>query len=257
MQFRPNRFEVLPIIVKNLLIINALVFLAQKTLGSQLPFSLEDKFALHTWQSQLFQPWQLITHMFMHGDFWHLAFNMLPLWMLGSTLETLWGPKRFLTFYIICGLGAAFCHMGVLYYENAIMINDFKALGNYAADNNLAVQNFIEKNIPTLQSVPVNYDVASQILEAKLNVGTLGASGAVFGCLTAFAYLFPNTVFLIYYVLPLKAKWAIPGYILIELFSAVRNSAGDNIAHVAHLGGALVGFLMVYFWNKNNRKTFY
>ncbi len=254
MQFRPNRFQVLPIVVKNLLIINALVFLAQKTLATQLPFSIDDTFALHTWQSQLFQPWQLITHMFMHGDFWHLAFNMLPLWMLGCTLETLWGPKRFLTFYIICGLGAAFCHLGVLYFENATMIQNFKAL---SPENSIGISNFIAKYIPGAQSVPADYNIASQIVEANINQATLGASGAVFGVLTAFAYLFPNTVFLIYYVIPLKAKWAIPGYIFIELVSAVRNSAGDNIAHVAHLGGALVGFLLVYTWNKTNRKTFY
>ena len=231
-QFKPNRFEVLPIVIKNLLIINALVFLAQVTLGKQLPFSLDDTFALHTWQSQLFQPWQLITHMFMHGDFMHLLFNMLPLWMLGCTLETLWGPKRFLTFYIICGLGAAFCHMLVLYFESEHLIKMFQLL-NYQDQ---------EANKTAFNSI--------------LNQGTLGASGAVFGVLVGFAYLFPNTVFLIYYIIPLKAKWAIPGYIVIELFSAVRNSAGDNIAHVAHLGGALVGFLLVYFWNKTNRKTF-
>ena len=233
MQFRPNRFEVLPIIIKNLLIINALVFLAQTTLSKQLPISLEDTFALHTWQSQLFQPWQLITHMFMHGDFWHLAFNMLALWMLGSTLETLWGPKRFLTFYIICGLGAAFCHLTVLYFESAHLIKMFQSLPYSDQEYNRAAVNSI------------------------LNQATLGASGAVFGCAVAFAYLFPNTIFLIGFIFPLKAKWAIPGYILLELISAVRNSAGDNIAHVAHLGGALVGFLLVYFWNKNNKKTFY
>ena len=229
-------------------------FLAQKTLGTQLPISLEDTFALHTWQSQLFQPWQLITHMFMHGDFWHLAFNMLALWMLGSTLETLWGPKRFLTFYIICGLGAAFCHLTVLYIESNTVINSFKAL---TATDTIAIQIFIQKYIPVQQPVPVTYEIASQVLELRLNQATLGASGAVFGCAVAFAYLFPNTIFLISFIIPLKAKWAIPGYILLELVSAVRNSAGDNIAHVAHLGGAVVGFLLVYFWNKNNRKTFY
>jgi membrane associated rhomboid family serine protease len=233
MDFRPNRFEVLPIIVKNLLIINALVFLAQTTLSKQLPISLEDTFALHTWQSQLFQPWQLITHMFVHGDFWHLLFNMFALWMFGSTLETLWGPKRFLTFYIICGLGAAFCHLTVLYIESEQLIKMFQSLP-YAEQ---------EYNRNAVNSI--------------LNQATLGASGAIFGCLTAFAYLFPNTVFLIYGIIPLKAKWALPAYILFELFSAFKNSAGDNVAHFAHLGGALVGFLLVYFWNKNNKKTFY
>ncbi len=254
MQFRPNRFEVLPIIVKNLLIINALVYLAQWVLADKLPFSINDTFALHTWQSQLFKPWQLVTHMFMHGDFWHLVLNMLPLWMLGSTLETLWGPKKFLAFYIVCGLGAAFCHLTVLYFENNAMINAFKAL---SAENTGSIELFIRKYLNTTAAVPINYEVASQVVELNLNQATLGASGAVFGCATAFAYLFPNTVFLIYYIIPLKAKWAIPGYIAFELFSAVRSSAGDNIAHFAHLGGALVGFLLVYFWNKNNRKTFY
>lgn len=254
MEFRPNRFQVLPIVVKNLLIINALVFLAQKTLGTQLPFSIDDTFALHTWQSQLFKPWQLITHMFMHGDFWHLAFNMLPLWMLGCTLETLWGPKRFLIFYIICGFGAAFCHLGILYFENAVMIHNLQIL---SPQDSIGISNFITKYIPNAQAVPNDYSIASQIVEANINQATVGASGAVFGVLVAFAYLFPNTVFLIYYVIPLKAKWAIPGYIVIELVSAVRNSAGDNIAHAAHLGGALVGFLLVYTWNKTNRKTFY
>ena len=102
------------------------------------------------------------------------------------------------------------------------------------------------------------YSIDSPEYQALMSSpGMVGASGAVFGILGAFAYLFPNTEFLIYYVIPIKAKWAIPGYILIELFSAVRNSAGDNIAHAAHLGGALVGFLLVYSWNKTNRKTFY
>lgn len=252
MQFRPNRFEVLPIVVKNLLIINVLVFIAQQMLGKQ--FTINEWFALHTWQSQLFKPWQLITHMFMHGDFWHLLFNMFALWMFGSTLENLWGSKKFIGFYIVCGLGAAFCHLGVLYFENQMMINAFNALN---VENSVTLEQFILKYNTVFREVPLSYDGASNILEARLNQATLGASGAIFGCLTAFAYLFPNTVFLIYGIIPLKAKWALPGYIVFELFSAVKNSAGDNVAHIAHLGGALVGFLLVYFWNKNNRRTFY
>jgi membrane associated rhomboid family serine protease len=252
MQFRPNRFEVLPIVVKNLLIINVLVFLAQQMLGKQ--FQINDWFALHTWQSQLFKPWQLITHMFMHGDFWHLLFNMFALWMFGSTLENLWGTKKFIGFYVVCGLGAAACHLSVLYIENSMMINAFEALSPQNANG---IESFITRYIPIAQNVPNDYAVASEIVEITLNQATLGASGAIFGCLTAFAYLFPNTVFLIYGIIPLKAKWALPGYIVFELFSAVKNSAGDNVAHIAHLGGALVGFLLVYFWNKNNRRTFY
>jgi membrane associated rhomboid family serine protease len=107
-QFRPTRFEVLPTIVKNLLIINGLLFLAQNTFaGPTSTFSFEDYLALHAWQSELFKPWQLITHMFLHGDFGHIFGNMLALWMFGSILENLWGPKRFLLFYLLCGVGAS------------------------------------------------------------------------------------------------------------------------------------------------------
>src|SRR6476620_11190679 len=115
-EFRPSRFQILPTIIKNLLIINVLVFLAQITIGPAM--SLEDTFALHTWQSPYFKPWQFLTHMFMHGGWDHLFFNMFALWMFGSTLENVWGPKRFLFFYIMCGLGAALLHLFTLYIQN-------------------------------------------------------------------------------------------------------------------------------------------
>jgi membrane associated rhomboid family serine protease len=232
-QFRPSRFEILPPVVKNLIIINALVFLAQNTIKDTPYGSMEDLFALHTWQSELFKPWQFITHMFMHGGFSHILFNMFALWMFGSILENIWGQKRFLTFYFICGLGAALCHMIFLYFENQDLIELFNSLDRYT-------QLGVEQNF---------YD--------RLNSATVGASGAVFGCLVAFAYLFPNTYLYLYFFVPVKAKWFVAGYILIELFSTFRNSAGDNVAHLAHLGGALFGFLLVYTWNKRNRRTFY
>lgn len=127
-EFRPSSFQILPTIIKNLLIINVLVFLARQTFGQSEAFNLDDLLALHTWQSDLFRPWQFITHLFMHGSWMHLFGNMFALWMFGSILENLWGPKRFLTFYIVCGLGAALCHMIVLYIENANMISDYNAL---------------------------------------------------------------------------------------------------------------------------------
>src|SRR5438874_206914 len=126
-EFRPSRFQILPTIVKNLIIINVLVFLAQSILPHT-SVSLEDIFALHTWQSSLFKPWQLITHLFMHGGWDHLFFNMFALWMFGSILENVWGPKRFLTFYIISGLGAALCHMAVLYFETQHMLKEFYSM---------------------------------------------------------------------------------------------------------------------------------
>jgi membrane associated rhomboid family serine protease len=230
-QFRPSRFEILPPAIKNLLIINGLVFLAQISIGNK--FNIDDIFALHTWQSPFFKPWQFFTHLFMHGNFSHLFSNMFALWMFGSVLENVWGPKRFVIFYMVCGLGAALFHMGVLYYETEQAIKAFNVASyqqQYLLQENIAI---------------------------KLREATLGASGAVFGCLAAFGYLFPNTYIYIYFLLPLKAKWFVMIYAGFELVQAVENSAGDNVAHVAHLGGALVGIILVYYWNKTNKKTFY
>jgi len=121
----------------------------------------------------------------------------------------------------------------------------------------IRLQSFIEKFTPVDRPLPLDIQTANGILNARLNEGTIGASGAVFGCLAAFGYLFPNTYIYLYFFLPIKAKWFVIGYAAVELYSAVKNSAGDNVAHIAHLGGALVGVLLVYFWNKNSRKTFF
>jgi membrane associated rhomboid family serine protease len=250
-QFRPSRFQILPTIVKNLLIINGLVFLAQYSLASKVTISLEDSFALHTWQSPLFKPWQFITHMFMHGNFQHLLSNMFALWMFGSMLENVWGAKKFLFFYLICGLGAALCHMTVLYVETEHMIKAYNALTS-ARVSDFEIQNFLVKYPRTLGD-----NSLQEVFNSHLNEATVGASGAVFGCLAAFAYLFPNTEIYVYFLLPIKAKWFVLLYAAFELVAGISNSAGDNVAHFAHLGGALVGFILVFFWNKTNRKTFY
>lgn len=251
-EFRPGRFQILPTIVKNLLIINVLVFLAQQVLP-QTGIDLEDWFALHTFQSPLFKPWQFLTHMFMHGGWDHIFFNMFALWMFGSILENVWGPKRFLTFYLVSGLGAALLHMIVLYFNTQHMITDYHAIST----QNDAIA-FLTKYPPERR---IRTEDITTVLNASfqdhLNESTLGASGAVFGCLAAFGYLFPNTYIYLYFFLPIKAKWFVLGYAGLELYSAIQNSAGDNVAHFAHLGGAIAGFLMVYFWNKTNRKTFY
>ncbi len=272
-EFRPGRFQILPTVIKNLLIINVLIYLAQVSFA-QSSFSLENNFALHTWQSSMFQPWQFITHMFMHGGWDHLFFNMFALWMFGSVLENLWGPKRFLTFYIICGLGAALGHMIALYVGTNNLLNDYMALqqnlsvtefAKFSAEHDLSILNSRSyEMIDMWQQNPTNLSLAENVLHitnayvnAKLNEPTIGASGAVFGCLAAFGYLFPNTYLYIYFLFPIKAKWFVIIYAALELFTAIKNSAGDNVAHIAHLGGALVGFALVYFWNKNNRKKFY
>lgn len=276
-EIRPGRFEILPLIIKNLLIINGLVFLAQNTFESNWGTYIEQTFALHSWSSPLFKPWQLITHMFMHGDFGHLVGNMFALWMFGSVLENLWGAKRFFTFYMVCGLGAAFIHLLFLYYEIAPLTKDMLALKQAASDSSLAadaIEHFIRKYnlyldmnpeammaLEAHQNNPELIEAFTKVLQNyyldRLNTATLGASGAVFGVLAGFVYLFPNTYIYLYFFVPVKAKWLGLIYFGYEVFFALRNSAGDNIARWAHIGGALVGLLIVLTWNKNNKKTFY
>ncbi|MDI9357930.1 MAG: rhomboid family intramembrane serine protease [Phycisphaerales bacterium] len=222
-EYRPSSFQILPLIVKNLLIINGLIFLAQRTFGDS--SFIEDTFALHTIQSPLFRPWQLVTYMFLHANFMHILSNMFVLWMFGSILEKFWGARSFLEFYLLCGLGAGICNLIVLYYEAQAAVN-----GN------------------------LDYGTVWQLK----NGVTIGASGAIFGCLVAFAYLFPNTYIYLYFFIPVKAKWLILAYAIFEFWMAMEgSSAGDNIAHAAHLGGALVGLLLVIFRNRRNRDNFY
>lgn len=274
--FRPNRFQVLPFIIKNLLIINGLFYLAEKMLVNQSWINMEDSFALHYVGSSLFKPWQFITHMFMHDpdNFMHLLGNMFALWMFGSILENAWGPKRFLIFYLVCGLGAAALHMVFLWYDFNNLQQAFIAFKTHLTyDKFLHLYNKynLATRLPTATELldywnanpkdnnigNVAIDVLNKYVQAQLNEPTLGASGAVFGVLTAFAYLFPNTYLYVYFLVPIKAKWVILIYIAMELFFALRNTAGDNVARWAHLGGALVGFIIVYIWNKTNRKRFY
>lgn len=276
-EFRPSRFEILPIIVKNLLIINGLFYLAQVTFskGAVPIFSFEDTLALHAWQSDLFKPWQLITHMFLHGDFYHILGNMFALWMFGSILENVWGAKRFLTFYLICGLGAALIHLLFLSYELTPIMKDYAlvlqqqndpmafvdAMTSFGRKYNMG---FNEEVLVFLKADPSNTLMTNKVLDAvttyynnRINTATLGASGAVFGILAAFVYLFPNTYIYLYFLIPVKAKWLGLLYFSYELFFALQNSAGDNVARWAHIGGAIVGLLIVITWNKTNKKTLY
>lgn len=167
---------------------------------------------------------------------------MFALWMFGSVLENLWGSKRFLTFYIICGLGAALIHLLFLNYEISGLMRDYNALVNQHAQGEISIGEF--------NRVTSYYNL-------KLNTATLGASGAVFGVLAAFVYLFPNTYIYLYFLVPIKAKWLGLGYFAFEVFYALKNSAGDNVARWAHIGGAIVGLILVLTWNKTNRKSFF
>jgi len=276
-QIRPGRFEVLPSVIKNLIIINGLVLLAQYTAEMwQADGWVTNFFALHNVQSPYFKPHQLITHLFMHGDFFHFFFNMFALWMFGNLLENLWGPKRFLIFYFLCGLGAAALHLTTLTLEYHALqkeVAGFLArstpteLALFLQDNPSVYRLFSGLDISVLlnswSQAPndVNYIDQAQTLvrefeQLSLNKPTVGASGAVFGALAAFGFLFPNTYIYIYFFFPIKAKWFVLLYAGAELWMGIRNSGG-NVAHFAHLGGALIGFLLVLYWNKKNRQTFY
>ena len=225
-----NSFQRTTPIVLNLIIINVLVYFAQVMFNGNDPLSrVTDLFALHHYKSTEFRPYQVITHMFMHGGLFHLLFNMLALWMFGTTIEKVWGPKRFLIFYLICGIGAAFTQLGSYAFDY------------YAIDNaRLSAQDFLQ-----YQTI------------LRMNA-TVGASGAIMGVLVAFGYLFPNTqLFIMPIPFPIKAKWAIMGIIAIDVFGGFSKIPGDNIAHFAHIGGALIGFIIVLYWNKTNKRTFY
>jgi len=231
--FRPTRVDPFPPVIKNLIIINALVYIAQLMLDKQ--FDLTAKLGLWPVESSHFNPYQVFTHMFTHSPqiIFHILFNMFTLWMFGRVLENVWGAKRFLFFYLACGIGAALAHLAVDYfqYKEVIMaIKDLDLQGRTELANKL-------RDMP---------------------VYAVGASGAVMGVMAAFAYLFPNTeLYIMLIPIPVKAKWAILGLIAIDLFGGITPTRGDNIAHFAHLGGALTGFIIVLIWNKTNRRTLY
>jgi membrane associated rhomboid family serine protease len=268
-EYRPGGFQQLPSIVKNLIIINALVFLFQYALESR-GVNVNDMFALHYWQSPMFRWWQLFTHMFMHGSVAHIFFNMFALWMFGRILENVWGPQRFLIFYLVCGLGAALCHLGVLTFEytrlhSAIMA--YQEQPGLTAFLDLLKKFHIGVNPDPLRQWSLDPNAPDRISESvdflikyyrdAINEPTIGASGAVFGLLFAFGYLFPNTLLYLYFAVPVKAKWFVAGYALIELFSGVQNSAGDNVAHFAHLGGMLFAFIMLRLWKSRRSNDYF
>jgi len=225
-----NSFQRTTPVVLNLIIINVLVYFAQMAFGGDSQLNqVNDLFALHHYKSEYFRPYQVVTYMFMHGGFFHLLFNMFALWMFGTNVERVWGPKRFLIFYLICGLGSAFAQMG-----------------SYAFD------------FWDIDHAEIGVDLYNQYQTAMQLGCTVGASGAIMGVLAAFGYLFPNTQLIIFPIpIPIKAKWAIMGIIALDVFGGISRIPGDHIAHFAHIGGALIGLLIVWTWNRTNKKTFY
>ena len=230
-QYQPRGFNFLPPVVKNLLILNGLFFLATYAAGIAFQIDLNKYLSLHYFKSPDFGAWQYITYMFMHdtGGLGHIFFNMFALWMFGNALENLWGAKRFLIFYLFTGIGAAFIQTCVNYYEIAS----------------------IENTIATFYGDPPQ--VLLNVLQSRLNGITLGASGAVFGILVAFGMTFPDTLLYLYFLVPVKAKWAVIGYASLELIFGI-SGVQSGVAHFAHLGGALFGFLLIMYWRKHPPK---
>ncbi len=242
--FRPS-INTIPPVVKNLVIINALMLLATYILQMK-GIDLTNTLGLHYIESPDFKPYQFVTHMFMHGGIMHLVFNMFALWMFGRVLESVWGPKRFFIYYFATGLGAAVFYTFVNYLE----------FHYYAAKMNPQdVQAVFSQGAELLQQGQ-NWVGPAGKLNMILNTPTVGASGAVFGILLGFGMLFPNTeLMLLFPPIPIKAKYFVAGYGAIELFSGITGM-GANIAHFAHLGGMLFGFFMIKYWNRNTRNFY-
>lgn len=245
--YRSSGFMNLPPVVKNLIIINALMLLAYYTFGSVFNINLNRELGFYFFASNHFEPYQVVTHMFMHGGIAHLFFNMFALFMFGRVLEAVWGPKRFFIYYMVTGLGAMLIHALVNYIH-------FISL-----KNNISPEQFqivIDRGYQALMNNQNFRNEAMAQLNLILNIPTVGASGAVFGVLLAFGMLFPNTqLMLLFPPIPIKAKYFVIFYGILELWLGVTQP-GSNIAHFAHLGGMLFGFILIKLWNSQRNKFY-
>jgi len=269
-QYQTSPFS-MPPVVKNLILINIVMLVAKYALKN-IGIDLDDLLGLHYIGSPLFRPWQFVTHLFMHGDFWHLLFNMFALYMFGKVLEMVWGSQRFLIYFFVTGLGAAALHSYVTYLEISHLQKSVAAFVNTPSPDLLAA--FIKSNLshpatwvadfvnswsvdPNNQShIQQGTDIVQRVLAERIDVATVGASGAVFGVLLAFGYLFPNTeLMFIFPPVPIKAKYFVIGYGAVELYLGVTQS-NSNIAHFAHLGGMLFGFILLKYWDQHSKKLY-
>ena len=245
--YNPSPFANIPPVVKNLLIINVIFFIAMHLFAQGGTYPLVRYLAVYYFDSPNFNIWQVVTYMFMHspGSLFHIMFNMFALFSFGPSLEYTFGSKRFLNFYLLTGLGALVLQMAVqaieVYGITGSVLNPNAVSIDYAV-------NMARLNINGLDPE------AGQKLLGIYTTPMLGASGAIFGVLIAFGMLFPNAELMVFLIpVPIKAKYLIPGYILLELFLGVKQFSGDSVAHFAHLGGALFGFLLIKFWGINRR----
>jgi membrane associated rhomboid family serine protease len=237
----------LPPVVKNIILINVLMLLVDFAAKSVFGVDLTMILGLYFPKSDQFMPLQIVTHMFMHGGFWHIFFNMYALYIFGQVLENVWGPKRFFIYYIICGLGAALTHETVIAFQYAHLAQSL---------NPDSLQTVLNEGTALFRERQLFTDPDMQRLQLLLNTPTVGASGAIFGVLLAFGVLFPNTqLMLLFPPIPIKAKYFVLAYGGIELYMAVTQP-GSNIAHAAHLGGMLFGYLLLRYWRKTTNTLY-
>ena len=231
--------------VKQLLIINVLFFI-----GSYFVPQANELLSLHYFESDVFKFWQPITHMFMHGSLMHIFFNMFALVSFGSALEHFWGAKKFLFFYLSCGIGAALIHSGVNYYHFHDGLN---VLLSHNVDKGQIIELLNQGKYDTTWLEFISQSELEKMYSSYLTPA-VGASGAIYGLLVAFAFMFPNAELMMMFIpVPVKAKYFVPVIVLLDLFSGVTGFSlfGGNIAHFAHVGGALIGFIMMWYWKKN------
>lgn len=235
-------------VVKQLLIINIIFFI-----GSQLVPVAESYFALYYFENPMFKFWQPLSHMFMHGGISHIFFNMFALFSFGSALEHFWGGNKFLFFYISCGLGAALLHSFINYLE-------FRNELSYLIDSGIKkddVFNLLNQKMFDRRWLDIIGQEGVDTLSISYSVPAVGASGAIYGLLVAFAFMVPNAeLSLMFIPIPIKAKYFVPGLLAIDLFlgfkgSSIFGAGSTGIAHFAHIGGALTGFIMMWYWRKN------
>jgi membrane associated rhomboid family serine protease len=238
----------IPAVTKNLIIINVIFWIASIVLP-KVGIDLSDWLALYYPGSENFNPIQLVSYMFMHDthSITHLFFNMFAVYMFGRTLEQMWGGKRFLIYYLITGVGAGLINILVAFVR-------IKSVEKGLSPDVIAE---VYREGGQILSRGMNYtDSLMGQLNLLINIPTVGASGAVFGILLAFGVLFPNVpLYIMFIPVPVKAKYFVIGYGLIELFLGFADFSGDNVAHFAHLGGMLFGYFLIRYWKKNDAKN--
>lgn len=269
----------IPPVVKNILIINILLFAATIAAQNIFGITLEDWLALYHYSSKKFMPLQFISYMFMHGNLMHIFFNMFAFWMFGRILETYWGAKRFLLFIFVTGVGSAATYIlyesftlhkittviaefrqnpNVDFYEE--FMDRFVPLANLNPEFGTRVRELIVQWTANPDNVLYSEEAVNHMemfVEFKRNIPVVGASGIVFGVLLAFGMLFPNTeLMLLFPPIPIKAKYFVGIYGLFGLFAGLQNNPTDNVAHFAHLGGMLFGFIFILVWKKNNTRYY-